>query len=87
MVSYKYTGNIPKEIGNRNSLEVLDMGGNQLNGPLPSEIGNMTDLYILYLWNNFLTGKSCILVFDLQSQYFSNLFTLCFRFSWDIRII
>jgi len=34
-------GTIPKELCVLKSLEVLDLGMNQLTGPIPPEIGNL----------------------------------------------
>jgi len=37
-------GTIPKELCVLKSLEVLDLGMNQLTGPIPREIGNLARL-------------------------------------------
>jgi leucine-rich repeat protein SHOC2 len=49
------TGAVPTEVGQLASLEVLDLGGNQLTS-LPAEIGQLTSLTKLNLCGNHLTS-------------------------------
>ncbi|NOR86743.1 MAG: hypothetical protein GQ527_03950, partial [Bacteroidales bacterium] len=49
-------GNIPSELGDLLSLEILQLEYNQLSGPIPSELGNFSSMTILYLNNNQLSG-------------------------------
>ena len=49
------TGAVPAEIGQLTSLEVLDLGGNQLTS-VPAEIGQLTLLRELHLSGNQLTS-------------------------------
>ena len=49
------TGAVPTEVGQLASLEVLDLGGNQLTS-LPAEIGQLTSLTELNLCGNQLTS-------------------------------
>ncbi|RZB57469.1 receptor kinase-like protein Xa21 [Glycine soja] len=51
-------GPIPDGFGKvMNSLEVLDLSGNKLQGEIPSFFGNMCALQSLYLSNNKLKGE------------------------------
>ncbi len=54
--SRNITGNIPPELSNLSSLEVLYLTDNSLTGNIPVELGNMTNLTVLYLSENQLTG-------------------------------
>ncbi len=49
-------GELPSEIGDLTSLEVLWLTLNNLTGAIPSEIGNLTSLEALNLDNNSLSG-------------------------------
>ena len=53
------SGTIPYDFlqGLGGSLEVLELGTNQLQGPLPSSIARMTRLEVLDVHGNELTGK------------------------------
>jgi len=57
LLSNELTGNIPPEIGNLDSLEVLNFRSNQLNGNIPVEIGNLTKLRVLSLVLNEIDGN------------------------------
>ena len=37
------TGEIPPELGNLASLELLDLSGNQLTGEIPPELANLVE--------------------------------------------
>ena len=57
-------GEIPRELGNLTSLEVLDLGGgvfdfdeNRLRGEIPPELGNLANLKLLDLSWNRLSGE------------------------------
>ena len=56
-------GEIPRELGNLTSLEVLDLGGgvfdldeNRLSGEIPPELGNLSNLESLNLRHTGLSG-------------------------------
>ena len=55
--SNRLTGEIPAELGNLTSLEVLGLNNNQLTGEIPAELGNLANLTRLYLYRNQLTGE------------------------------
>ena len=50
-------GTIPREMGNLQNLQLLDLEWNQITGSIPREIGNLTMLTELYFANNSLIGK------------------------------
>ncbi|KAK3411731.1 hypothetical protein EUGRSUZ_I00485, partial [Eucalyptus grandis] len=50
------SGEIPEEIGNLVSLEVLFMNSNQLSGVIPLNLGNLQNLKMLQLCSNNLRG-------------------------------
>ncbi|XP_060190896.1 probable LRR receptor-like serine/threonine-protein kinase At3g47570 [Lycium barbarum] len=52
----KINGQIPNEVGNLNSLLILDISGNNLVGSIPTSIGNLRNLQVLDLSENTLTG-------------------------------
>ena len=55
--SNNLTGEIPPELGNLDTLELLWFGGNDLTGRIPAELGNLVNLRKLSFWNNSgLTG-------------------------------
>ncbi|KAL5548356.1 hypothetical protein UlMin_003587 [Ulmus minor] len=57
MSNNQLTGNIPSQICNASSLEVLDLSNNTLNGSLPRCLGNFSEnLSVLDLQNNRLQG-------------------------------
>ncbi|KAF2320924.1 hypothetical protein GH714_031945 [Hevea brasiliensis] len=47
----------PPEIGNMSSLQILDVGGNILDGLMPKELGQLKDLVTLDLSDNRLIGS------------------------------
>ena len=51
------TGEIPAELGDLPSLEVLSLYDNQLTGEIPAELGGLSNLTELYLDRNQLTGE------------------------------
>ncbi|KAK4739166.1 hypothetical protein R3W88_002863 [Solanum pinnatisectum] len=53
----KFEGEIPKFIGNLNSLLLLNLSNNNLTGHIPVEMKNMSTLEALDLSFNHLTGK------------------------------
>ncbi|PHT41197.1 hypothetical protein CQW23_20051 [Capsicum baccatum] len=53
----KFEGEIPKFIGNLNSLRLLNLSRNNLSGHIPVEMKNMSALEALDLSFNQLTGK------------------------------
>ncbi|KAK9175097.1 hypothetical protein WN944_027103 [Citrus x changshan-huyou] len=50
------TSEIPKEIGNLQSLENLDLGPNNLSGSIPPTIFNISTISLINLFNNQLSG-------------------------------
>ncbi|KAF8658815.1 hypothetical protein HU200_059306 [Digitaria exilis] len=50
------SGEIPREVGNLVTLQVLDVSGNNISGQIPSELSNLARLQILILRRNHLTG-------------------------------
>ncbi len=50
-------GEIPPEVGQLTSLELLNLSDNQLSGEIPSELGNLPDLISLELSKNQLSGE------------------------------
>lgn len=49
-------GEIPKEIGNLQTLQYLVLGPNNLSGYIPSTIFNMSTITLINLLGNQLTG-------------------------------
>uniref|UniRef100_A0A803N6E4 Uncharacterized protein n=1 Tax=Chenopodium quinoa TaxID=63459 RepID=A0A803N6E4_CHEQI len=54
--SNKFTGTIPKIIGNLKGLQALNLSNNNLVGGIPSSLANITDLESLDLSQNMLSG-------------------------------
>ncbi|XP_021724305.1 receptor like protein 30-like [Chenopodium quinoa] len=54
--SNKFTGRIPKDIGNLRGLQALNLSNNNLVGGIPSSLANITDLESLDLSENMLSG-------------------------------
>ncbi|KAF8687438.1 hypothetical protein HU200_043130 [Digitaria exilis] len=50
------SGEIPREVGNLVTLQVLDVSGNNISGEIPAELSNLARLQILILRRNHLTG-------------------------------
>ncbi|PRQ29905.1 putative protein kinase RLK-Pelle-DLSV family [Rosa chinensis] len=50
------TGRIPSDIREYQSLNILDLGFNNITGQLPSDLFNMSSLTSLFLGNNSLSG-------------------------------
>ncbi|KAJ6776185.1 CYSTEINE-RICH RLK (RECEPTOR-LIKE KINASE) PROTEIN [Salix koriyanagi] len=57
MVGNRFTGPIPKEIGNISTLANFTVEFNQLSGVLPPELGNLSRLEKLHLTSNKFTGQ------------------------------
>ncbi|WMV20807.1 hypothetical protein MTR67_014192 [Solanum verrucosum] len=53
----KFTGEIPRCLGNLDKLEVLDISSNNLSGAIPSEMEKMSSLSFLNISFNSLSGK------------------------------
>ena len=51
------SGEIPVSIGDLESIQDIELYGNQLTGPIPPEIGNLNDLTNLEFQDNQLTGS------------------------------
>lgn len=51
-------------VGLFRSLEVLDLGGNMMNGVLPSSIGGLMNLKVLRLGSNLLYGQIPVALFN-----------------------
>ncbi|KVH96855.1 Leucine rich repeat 4 [Cynara cardunculus var. scolymus] len=70
-----FSGVLPKELGELNRLEVLDLRDNNLIGSIPPEIGRMQSLTFLLLYNNNLEGtippeiESLNLLYELQYNH------------------
>ena len=52
-----FSGSIPPELGNLNSLTYLRLDNNNLSGSIPPELGNLNNLTYLNLYNNNLSGN------------------------------
>ncbi|KAJ6423499.1 hypothetical protein OIU84_024456, partial [Salix udensis] len=57
MVGNRFTGPIPKEIGNISTLVNFTVEFNQFSGVLPPELGNLSRLEKLHLTSNNFTGQ------------------------------
>ncbi len=53
----RLAGELPKELGNLDSLERLRLQVNGLTGKVPKELGQLTKLRLLHLGTNSLTGE------------------------------
>ncbi|KAK4362869.1 hypothetical protein RND71_018110 [Anisodus tanguticus] len=53
----KFTGEIPRCLGNLDKLEILDISSNNLSGAIPIEMGKMRSLSFLNISFNNLSGK------------------------------
>ncbi|GKV14816.1 hypothetical protein SLEP1_g25631 [Rubroshorea leprosula] len=54
----KIPGHIPEELGELNSLHLLNLSHNSLIGPIPSSLEKITELEILDLSSNKLDGRT-----------------------------
>ncbi|MEX0679826.1 MAG: T9SS type A sorting domain-containing protein [Balneolales bacterium] len=61
-------GELPAEIGNLDSLRILDLHDNQLTGDFPAELGNLLQLKEIWVHYNQLTGD-----FPLELNALTNL--------------
>ena len=50
-------GEIPTELGDLTSLQILYLHQNGLSGPIPAELGDLSNLQLLYLHRNGLSGE------------------------------
>ncbi|XP_058772646.1 probable LRR receptor-like serine/threonine-protein kinase At3g47570 [Vicia villosa] len=66
-------GKIPLELGNLNSLILLDMGDNHFQGRIPSAIGKFQRLQVLNLGGNNLSGEIPSFIGNLSRLYRLNL--------------
>ncbi|KAJ6301646.1 hypothetical protein OIU77_015871 [Salix suchowensis] len=57
IIGNRFTGPIPKEIGNISSLVSFTVEFNQFSGVLPPELGNLSRLEKLHLTSNNFTGQ------------------------------
>ncbi|KAB5521352.1 hypothetical protein DKX38_025671 [Salix brachista] len=57
IIGNRFTGPIPKEIGNISTLANFTVEFNQLSGVLPPELGNLSRLEKLHLTSNNFTGQ------------------------------
>ncbi|GKV33104.1 hypothetical protein SLEP1_g41648 [Rubroshorea leprosula] len=55
--SNRFDGEIPKELGELNSLLLLNLSHNSLNGQIPSSLGKLAELESLDLSSNKLEGR------------------------------
>ncbi|GLT39481.1 hypothetical protein SLA2020_136690 [Shorea laevis] len=55
--SNRFHGHIPEELGELNSLHLLNLSHNSLTGQIPSSLGKMTELESLDLSSNKLDGR------------------------------
>jgi LRR receptor-like serine/threonine-protein kinase FLS2 len=56
MIVHIVPGSIPREIGNLQNLEVLNIAANNLTGPIPFEIFNISTIREIVMYSNNLTG-------------------------------
>ena len=56
LANNRLVGKIPAQLGDLNSLEILDLEGNQLSGPIPAELGALKRLRHLNLGRNAIGG-------------------------------
>ncbi|KAK3160839.1 hypothetical protein QOZ80_1BG0065560 [Eleusine coracana subsp. coracana] len=57
MSNNRFSGSIPRTVGNLTSLLVLNMSHNALTGPIPGELGRLVQIESLDLSWNRLTGE------------------------------
>ena len=60
-------GEIPVELGDLASLQILDISQNELSGAIPAKLGDLASLQILYLAQNELSGAIPAEMGDLAS--------------------
>ncbi len=68
-------GDIPPELGDLSSLEVLNLGHNNLSGDIPPELGELSNLMRLDLSYNYLSGEVPPELGDLSSLVTLDLFS------------
>ncbi|GLU11751.1 hypothetical protein SLE2022_284750 [Rubroshorea leprosula] len=52
----KFSGEIPKSLGNCSFLNILKLDNNQLTGQIPPEIGQLSRIKVFNVANNLLYG-------------------------------
>ncbi|MCO5578110.1 hypothetical protein L7F22_031948 [Adiantum nelumboides] len=57
LLNRRLSGQITPQLGNLESLQILDLMWNQLSGSIPKELGNLKELTLLLLNGNNLTGS------------------------------
>ena len=60
-------GELPVELGDLTSLQILYLSQNMLSGELPAALGDLSSLQILYLWGNELSGAIPVELGDLTN--------------------
>ncbi|KAI5082092.1 hypothetical protein GOP47_0001835 [Adiantum capillus-veneris] len=56
LLNCRLSGKIAPQLGNLESLQILDLMWNQLSGSIPKELGNLKELTLMLLNGNNLTG-------------------------------
>ena len=60
-------GELPVELGDLTSLQILYLSQNMLSGAIPAALGDLSSLQILYLWGNELSGAIPVELGDLTN--------------------
>ncbi|KAL0426918.1 UNVERIFIED_CONTAM: putative LRR receptor-like serine/threonine-protein kinase [Sesamum latifolium] len=69
----RFTGSIPRDIGNLRQLEILYLGTNNLTGEIPEELGNLTALRQLDMPGNQFSGSITPKTLNISSLQYINL--------------
>jgi len=67
LTNYHLSGELPKEIGSLDALEVLNLTNNEFSGKIPDSIGELTKLKELYLSKNAFKGHIPTTFINLKS--------------------